>query len=66
VEVKARPTLAMAAGALGARQQGRLLAAAEILLAENPHWGAAGIRFDVLLVDRHHNVRRVTDAFRLH
>jgi putative endonuclease len=65
VEVKSRPTLAMAAGALGPRQQGRLMAAAEILLGENPEWGRAGVRFDVLLVDRHSRVRRVADAFRL-
>jgi putative endonuclease len=66
VEVKCRPTLAMAAGALGARQQGRLMAAAEILLGENPGWGPAGVRFDVVLVDAQSRVRRITDAFRLH
>ena len=66
VEVKARPTLAMAASALGARQQGRLMAAAEILLAEHPHWGPNGVRFDVMLVDGQSRVRRVADAFRLH
>jgi putative endonuclease len=65
VEVKARPTLAMAAAALGTRQQGRLMEAAEILLSEHPGWGAAGVRFDVLLVDGQHRVRRITDAFRL-
>lgn len=66
VEVKARPSLAMAAAALGPRQQRRLMAAAEILLSENPAWGEAGVRFDVLLVDRQSRVRRVKDAFRLH
>ncbi len=66
VEVKARPTLAMAASALGARQQGRLMAAAEILLAEHPDWGCNGVRFDVMLVDGQSRVRRVADAFRLH
>ncbi len=66
VEVKARPTLAMAASALGARQQGRLMAAAEILLAEHPDWGSKGVRFDVMLVDGQSRVRRVADAFRLH
>jgi putative endonuclease len=66
VEVKARPTLAAAAAALGARQQARLIGAAEILLAENPHWGASGARFDVMLVDRHGSMRRITDAFRVH
>ncbi len=66
VEVKSRPTLAEAAAALGARQQARLMGAAEILLAENPRWGTAGARFDVMLVDRQGAMRRVTDAFRLH
>jgi putative endonuclease len=65
VEVKARPTLAMAAEALRPRQQARLIAAAEILLGENPGWGRAGIRFDVLLVDPQNRVRRIKDAIRL-
>ena len=65
VEVKTRPTLAMAASALGAKQQGRLMSAAEILLGEHPEWGRAGVRFDVLLVDRQSRVRRVVDAFRV-
>ena len=65
VEVKARPTLSEAAGALPARQRKRLIAAAEIVLAEHPDWGAAGVRFDVLLVDAAGNVRRIADAFRL-
>jgi len=65
VEVKARPTLAGAAAALGGRQQSRLMAAAEILLAQHPDWGRAGVRFDVLLVDRDQRVRRIADAFRL-
>ncbi len=65
VEVKSRPTLAMAAAALGPKQQGRLMAAAEILLSEHPDWGSEGVRFDVLLVDRQSRVRRIADAFRL-
>ena len=64
IEVKARPTLTEAAHALGARQQGRLMAAAEIALADNPAWGKAGLRFDVMLVDNAGRVRRVKDAFR--
>ena len=64
VEVKARPTLADAAAALTARQQGRLLAAAEIVLGEHPTWGAAGVRFDVMVVDATGAVRRIADAFR--
>ena len=65
VEVKARPTLAGAAAALGARQQARLLAAGEAALAENPAWGSAGVRFDVVVVDDVGRVRRIVDAFRL-
>ncbi len=64
VEVKARPSLAGAAIALGAHQRARLLAAASIVAAENPAWGAAGIRFDVMLVDAAGHVRRIADAFR--
>ncbi len=64
IEVKARPSLAEAAAALGPRQRARLLAGAEAALAENPAWGAGGVRFDVLLVDGDGRVRRVADAFR--
>lgn len=65
VEVKARPTLAGAAWSLGPKQRARLLAAAEIALADHPEWGRAGIRFDVLLVDAVGAVRRIEDAFRV-
>ena len=65
VEVKRRARLADAARALGPRQQARLIAAAEILLADHPDWGRAGVRFDVLLVDARGAVRRIADAFRV-
>ena len=65
IEVKARPTLADAAGAVSPRQRARLLGAAEIILAEHPDWGVAGVRFDVLVVDASGRVRRIADAFRL-
>lgn len=64
VEVKARPTLADAAMALGMRQRARLLAAAEIALAEHPEWARAGMRFDLIVVDAAGRVRRIADAFR--
>ncbi len=64
IEVKARPDLLSAAAALGPRQRARLLAAGEIALADNPGWGRAGVRFDVLLVDGAGRVRRIADAFR--
>ncbi len=65
IEVKARPSLSEAAQALGPRQRARLVAAAECWLAEQPGHGAAGIRFDVLLVAADGAVRRIADAFRL-
>ncbi len=64
IEVKSRPTLADAAAALTAGQRARLIAAAEILLAEHPDWGANGVRFDVMVVDAAGAVRRIADAFR--
>ena len=64
IEVKARATLADAALALGWRQQARLLAAAEIVLAKHPEWARDGIRFDLIVVDSAGRVRRIADAFR--
>jgi putative endonuclease len=64
LEVKSRPSLALAAACLSPRQRARLLAAAGILLAANPQWGRNGVRFDVLLVDAEGTVRRIPDAFR--
>ncbi len=65
IEVKARQDLTGAAFALGPRQQARLLAAAAVITAENPNWGQAGIRFDVVVIDAAGQIRRITDAFRL-
>lgn len=65
VEVKARESLAGAAFALGARQRARLVAAAECWLAAHPGHGAAGMRFDLLLVDAEGRLRRIADAFRI-
>ncbi|HUB12605.1 MAG TPA: YraN family protein [Acetobacteraceae bacterium] len=65
VEVKSRPSLADAAGSVSSRQRARLLAAAELILAEHPEWGTAGVRVDLLVVDASGRVRRITDAFRL-
>jgi putative endonuclease len=64
VEVKARPTLAQAAGAILPRQRARLLAAAEIVLAQHPDWGSNGVRFDVLVVGADGRMRRIRDAIR--
>jgi putative endonuclease len=65
IEVKARRTLADAALALGARQRARLIAAADIALAEHPEWAREGMRFDLMVVDSTGTVRRIADAFRL-
>jgi putative endonuclease len=65
VEVKARPTLAEAAVAVTFRQQSRLIEACDIILGEHPDWGVNGVRFDILVVDRAGQVRRIVDAFRL-
>lgn len=64
-EVKARPSLQAAAHALRPPQRARLLGAAECWLAANPGQGAAGMRFDLLLVAADFSVRRIADAFRL-
>lgn len=65
VEVKARPSLSEAALALGQRQRARLVAAAECWLAANPGHGAAGMRFDVVIVAADGTARRIADAFRV-
>jgi putative endonuclease len=64
IEVKARPSRAGAAFALTPRQSARLAAAAECWCAANPGHGAAGIRFDLLLLDDEGRMRRIADAFR--
>ena len=65
VEVKRRATHDDAAASVSPRQQARLMAAAELLLARHPARGSAGVRFDVLLVDAGGRVERIEDAFRL-
>ena len=65
VEVKARPSLAEAAFALGPRQRARLVAAAECWLAIHPGHGDAGMRFDVVIVAADGTARRIADAFRV-
>ena len=65
IEVKSRKTLSQAAYAVSPRQRGRLIAAADALLAAHPEWGASGVRFDVVVVDDTGAIRRIADAFRL-
>jgi putative endonuclease len=50
VEVKARERLDDAAEAIGKRQQGRIIAAAEFWLAGHPEDAMGDMRFDVVLV----------------
>jgi putative endonuclease len=64
IEIKSRPSLAEAAIALTVRQQNRLAAACEIVLAEHPEWGSSGVRFDVVVVNPAGQMRRIADAFR--
>lgn len=65
IEVKARPAMAMAAAAVSPAKQARLIAAAEALMAEHPDWVSGRcLRFDAVLVDAAHRVRRIADAFR--
>ncbi len=64
VEVKARPTLAAAAEALGLRQQARIRRAAEFFLAGRPALARLNLRFDVILVTPRGLPRHFPDAWR--
>ena len=64
VEVKARGRAAEAAETVSPRQRARLLAATEVLMAEEPGWFGTELRFDVMVVGRDGTLRRITDAFR--
>lgn len=64
IEVKARLTFAEAAYAVSQRQQSRLLAAADYVLALYPDWCRPATRFDVALVCGG-MVEQIEDAIRL-
>jgi putative endonuclease len=64
VEVKHRPTLADAAVALTPRQARRLYQAADFLLQTETTWARSAIRFDLIVVDRSGDMRRVKDVLR--
>jgi putative endonuclease len=64
VEVKARPTLDEAAGAVSARQRDRLARAARAFLAGRPELARLAVRFDAMLVAPGRWPRRVADAWR--
>ncbi len=64
VEVKARRSAVAGAESVTLRQQARIAAAAEILLAEHPDWARDSTRFDVVLVVAG-AIIPIPDAFRL-
>ena len=63
VEVKARERLDDAAEAVIVRQQRRIIAAAEVWLANHPDIGDTDIRFDVVLVAPKRLPRHIEAAF---
>lgn len=63
VEVKARSTLALAAEALGQRQQQRLIQGARLFLARNPRFASHTIRFDLVLIAPGRLPRHMVQAF---
>lgn len=50
IEVKARGDLGAAGEAIGARQRGRITAAASLFLARHPQLAGCDVRFDAMLV----------------
>lgn len=64
IEVKARPTLAEAAGAISPLQRERLVRAAGAFLARRPELGHCAPRFDAMLVAPGGIPRHIKDAWR--
>ncbi|WP_081603763.1 YraN family protein [Gluconobacter thailandicus] len=65
VEVKSRATLRDGADALAPRQAERLMASFGYVLETKPEWCRPNTRFDVIVVDREGQARRIMDALRL-
>jgi putative endonuclease len=65
VEVKARPDLDLALGALGARQRERTRRAAELFLLRHPGHADCILRFDLVAVRPWRLPRHLADAWRL-
>ena len=63
VEVKARASLDDAAESVTPRQRGRIAAAAEIWLAQNPHVVFKDLRFDAILIAPGKLPRHIQGAF---
>ena len=64
VEVKARPDLASAVEAIGARQRHRIVRAMGDFLARHPQHNGCDVRFDALLVMPWRLPRHISDAWR--
>jgi putative endonuclease len=64
VEVKRRGDAITAAEALGQRQQGRIVRAAEQFLARRPDCAGLDLRFDVVLLSPARRPRHIEDAWR--
>ena len=65
VEVKARPDLDQALGALGSRQRERTRRAAELFLLRHPGHADCTFRFDLVAVRPWRLPRHLVDAWRL-
>jgi putative endonuclease len=63
VEVKARATLDTAAWSVTGRQRARIVAAAEIWLANNPKAQFTDLRFDAILIAPRKLPRHIVGAF---
>ncbi len=63
VEVKARPTLAMAAESIRLYQQSRIVRAAEAFLSRNPRLNGYDLRFDAALIAPGRLPRHLPAAF---
>ena len=64
IEVKRRENLAAAGEAVSRRQQRRVRHAAEAFLQRHPELTGLELRFDALLLARHHLPRHIKDAWR--
>jgi len=65
VEVKARPTLAMALEAIAPAQRRRIVRAAQTFMARRPELAGCDVRFDAVLVTPGSFPRHISDAWRM-
>ena len=64
IEVKRRPDVAAALAAVTARQQRRIIRAAQAFMARHTGLGELDIRFDVIVVLPHRPPKHIKDAWR--